>query len=73
MIWLVPETTGVEISAILKDNANLLQLQATIALVLVVVPRWTLHTVEKATDSWSMGTDSAPPAVLMCNFTGNKI
>lgn len=56
MIWLVPETTGVEIRAILKDNANLLQLQATIALVLVVVPRLTLHTVEKQQihDPWEL-------------------
>lgn len=37
MIWLVPKTTGMEISPIPKDNANLLQLQGTVALVLVVV------------------------------------
>lgn len=37
VIWLVPKRTKVEISPILKDNANLLQLQGTITLVLVVV------------------------------------
>lgn len=27
----------------------------------------------KAADSWSMGIDTAPPAALMCSFTGDKI
>lgn len=56
MIWLVPKTTGMEISPVPKDNANLPQLQGTVALVLVVVLSWTLHTVEKQLicDPWEM-------------------
>lgn len=37
MIGLVSKTIGVDISPVPKDNANLLQLQGTVALVLVVV------------------------------------
>lgn len=37
MIGLVSKTTGVEISPIPKDDVNLLRLQGTVALVLVVV------------------------------------
>lgn len=56
MIGLVSKTTGVEISPIPKDNAKLLQLLGTVALVLVVVLSWTLHTLEKQLirDAWEI-------------------
>lgn len=56
MIWLVPKTSELEISPIPKYNANWLQLEGSVALVLVVVSSWTLHAVEKQLihDPWEM-------------------
>lgn len=56
MIWLAPKATGIEISPIPKSNVDLLQLLGAVPLVLVVVPSWTLHTVEKQLihDPWEM-------------------
>lgn len=56
MIWLVPKAAGIEISRIPKGNVDLLQLLGTVPSVLVAVPSWTLHTVEKQLihDPWEI-------------------
>lgn len=63
MIWLVPKTTELEISPIPKFDANIVQLEGTIVLVLVVVLSWTLYAVEKQLthDPWEL----IPPHQLL--------
>lgn len=72
MIWLAPKATGIEISPIPKGNVDLLQLLGRTISLGCSTKLNTAHSW-KAADSWSMGNDSTPQAVLVWNYASDKI